>query len=34
MAIHDWTRVKAGIFHDFRHGWISTIERELEAAAR
>jgi hypothetical protein len=26
MPIHDWTRVKAGIFHDFHHEWISTIK--------
>jgi hypothetical protein len=29
MPIHDWTRVKAGIFHDFHHGWISEIKRTL-----
>jgi hypothetical protein len=29
MPIHDWTRVKAGIFHDFHHEWISTIKRAL-----
>ncbi len=22
MAVHDWTRVKAGIFHDFHSSWI------------
>jgi hypothetical protein len=22
MPIHDWTRVDAGIFHDFHHAWI------------
>src|SRR5438309_561880 len=21
MPIHDWTRVEAGIFHDFHHSW-------------
>lgn len=31
MPIHDWTRVKAGIFHDFHHEWISTIKRALNA---
>ena len=29
MPIHDWTRVKAGIFHDFHHGWISQLSRAL-----
>jgi hypothetical protein len=29
MPIHDWTRVEAGIFHDFHHEWISTIRRAL-----
>lgn len=29
MPIHDWTRVKAGIFHDFRHEWITTIKHAL-----
>lgn len=31
MGIHDWTRVDAGIFHDFHHEWISTIKRALNA---
>lgn len=25
MPMHDWTRVKAGIFHAFHHRWISAI---------
>src|SRR5579883_2287290 len=29
MPIHDWTRVDAGIFHDFHHEWVSTISRAL-----
>ena len=29
MPIHDWTRVKAGIFHAFHHEWISEIGRAL-----
>jgi hypothetical protein len=29
MPIHEWTRVEAGIFHDFHHEWISTIKRAL-----
>src|SRR4051794_1280420 len=29
MPIHDWTRVKAGIFHHFHHGWIEEIARSL-----
>ena len=29
MPIHDWTKVEAGIFHDFHHKWISQIKRPL-----
>lgn len=29
MPIHDWTRVDAGIFHDFHHAWIAEIKRAL-----
>lgn len=29
MPIHDWTRVEAGIFHDFHHAWIEEIKRTL-----
>jgi hypothetical protein len=29
MPIHDWTRVDAGIFHDFHLEWISTTKRAL-----
>jgi Protein of unknown function (DUF4058) len=29
VPIHDWTRVEAGIFHDFHHGWIEDIKRAL-----
>jgi len=25
MPMHDWTRVPAGIFHAFHHGWISAL---------
>jgi hypothetical protein len=31
MPVHDWTRVDAGIFHDFHHEWISAINRTLNA---
>lgn len=31
MPIHDWTRVDAGIFHHFHHGWIEEISRALNA---
>jgi len=31
MPIHDWTRVEAGIFHHFHHGWIEEIQRALNA---
>jgi hypothetical protein len=29
MPIHDWSRVDAGIFHDFHHAWIEQIKRLL-----
>ena len=29
MPVHDWTRVKAGIFHHFHHDWITEIARVL-----
>jgi hypothetical protein len=29
MAMHDWTRVEAGIFHAFHHDWITEIARAL-----
>jgi len=31
MPIHDWTRVEAGLFHDFHHAWIEEIKRILNA---
>ena len=31
MPIHDWTRVNAGIFHHFHHGWIEEIARGLNS---
>jgi hypothetical protein len=31
MPVHDWTRVEAGIFHDFHHGWIEEIKRTLNS---
>ena len=31
MPMHDWARVKAGIFHHFHHEWISAITRTLNA---
>lgn len=31
MSIHDWTRVEAGIFHDFHHAWIEEVKRALNA---
>lgn len=33
MPIHDWTRVPAGIFHDFHSTWIPDIKRALNAGA-
>jgi Protein of unknown function (DUF4058) len=29
VPIHDWSKVDAGIFHHFHHGWIEEIAREL-----
>ena len=29
MPIHDWSRVDAGVFHDFHHAWIEQIKRLL-----
>jgi hypothetical protein len=29
MPMHDWTKVAAGIYHDFHHGWIEEIKRAL-----
>jgi hypothetical protein len=31
MPIHDWTRVDAGIFHDFHLGWIAELRRALNS---
>ena len=29
MPVHDWTRVDAGLFHAFHHGWISRLYEAL-----
>jgi hypothetical protein len=29
MAMHDWTKVEAGIFHAFHHRWISALSDTL-----
>jgi hypothetical protein len=29
VPVHDWTRVEAGVFHDFHHAWIEEIKRFL-----
>jgi Protein of unknown function (DUF4058) len=29
VPVHDWSKVAAGIFHDFHHEWISAIKRTL-----
>ena len=31
MPVHDWTKVKAGIFHDFHTAWIAEIRRDMNA---
>ena len=32
--IGDWTRVEAGIFHAFHHGWITELGRTLNRGSR
>jgi len=29
MPIHDWTRVDAGLFHDFHQGWVVALRNAL-----
>jgi hypothetical protein len=29
MPVHDWTRVEAGIFHDFHVAWIPELRKAL-----
>lgn len=29
MAVHDWTRVEAGIFHAFHNAWIVQLQVRL-----
>lgn len=31
MPVHDWSRVKPGIFHDFHHAWIEEVKRTLNS---
>lgn len=31
MPVHDWTRVDAGVFHDFHQSWIIAIRNALNA---
>jgi hypothetical protein len=31
MPVHDWTKVEAGVFHDFHHLWITSIRRALNS---
>ena len=31
MPIHDWTRVEAGVFHDFHHAWIEQLKGALNS---
>ena len=31
MPVHDWTRVKSGIFHDFHQTWITAIKNTLNS---
>src|SRR5437868_8231954 len=31
MPVHDWTRVDAGLFHDFHQSWTVTVRNVLNA---
>jgi hypothetical protein len=31
MPVHDWTRVDAGVFHDFHLGWIAELRKALNS---
>jgi hypothetical protein len=31
MPVHDWTRVTAGIFHHFHHGWTAALSNAFNA---
>ena len=31
MPMHDWTRVEAGIYHDFHFEWISRIKAAVNS---
>jgi hypothetical protein len=31
--MHDWTRVDAGLFHDFHQSWAITLRNSLNAGA-
>jgi hypothetical protein len=31
MPVHDWTRVDAGVFHDFHAGWIPALRTALNS---
>ena len=33
MPVHDWTRVPAGIFHDFHMAWLGTLRGALNGGA-
>lgn len=33
MPIHDWTRVDAGLFHDFHQGWTVALSNALNTGA-
>jgi Protein of unknown function (DUF4058) len=33
MPVHDWSRVDAGIFHDFHHSWIEHVKGLLNSGA-
>ena len=33
MPIHDWTRIDAGLFHNFHQNWITTLTNALNTGA-
>lgn len=33
MPVHDWSRVGAGVFHDFHQGWVVAIRESLNGGA-
>src|SRR4051794_39558080 len=32
MPVHDWTRVEAGVFHDFHNCWLADLRNRLNGS--